>query len=85
MVQTINPDPRMRISSQNERSKTELLLLCDASKQRLLSFETWKRASSHKVTLTICENKQQRNARRRYQFARQMEMQILTLATFPVK
>ena len=43
----------------------------------------------HKVPLTMCANKQQRNARRRYQFARQstnqIEMQILTLATFPVK
>ena len=45
MVQTINPDPRMRISAQNERSKTELLFLCDASKLRLLSFEKWKGAN----------------------------------------
>ena len=43
----------------------------------------------HEVTLTICANKQQRNARRRYQFARQstnqIEMPILTIVTFPVK
>ena len=55
----------------------------------LESFETWKGATPPKVTLAICANKQQRNARHRYQFARQstnqIEMQILTLATFPVK
>ena len=89
MVQTIDADPRMRISAQNEMSKIELLFLCDAAKLRLLSFETCNGASSHKVTLTICANKQQRNSRRRYQFARQstnqIEMQILTLATFLVK
>ena len=43
----------------------------------------------HEVPLTICANKQQRNARRRYQFARQstnqIELLILALATFPVK
>ena len=45
MVQTINPDPRMRISAQNEMPKTVLLFLCDASKLRLLSFEKWKGAN----------------------------------------
>jgi len=76
MVQTINPDPRIRICAQNEMSKTELPFLCDALKLRLLSFETWKGASPHKVTLTICANKQQRNARHRYRFARQSTSQI---------
>ena len=76
MVQTINPDPRMRICAQNEMSKIELPFLCDASKLRLLSFETWKGATPHKVTLTICANKQQGNSRRTYQFARQSKNQI---------
>ena len=71
MVKTIDPDPRMRITAHNEMSKTELLFLCDASKLRLLSFETCKGATPHKVTLTNSANKQQRNSRRKYQFARQ--------------
>ena len=43
----------------------------------------------HEVPLTICANKQQRNARRRYQFARQstnqIELPILALTIFHVK
>ena len=62
MVQTINLDTRMRISAQNEMPKTVLLFLYDASKLRLLSYETFgKELSPHKVSLTICQcaNKQQ--------------------------
>ena len=53
----------MRISAQNERSKPELLFLSDASKLQIaFIWNLWGEAVPRIVKLTICANKQQRNA-----------------------